>query len=94
MLMRLLHNGGEITLTEAEQSEVYEFYRLHCAIERIADVMSESEHPKMFKSDEYAKVVARRVLEIMADYHVSEDDAIEEVLSDIDYISCYTINAE
>ena len=89
MLMKLLHNGETITLTEAEQTEVYEFYRLHCTMERVADVLSEKDSPKVFKSDQDAEVVARRVLLLMDNYHVPEDTALDTILGDDNYINQY-----
>lgn len=89
MKMELKHGDGIIVLDECQQSEVYEFYRLHSTMERLEDVVEEKELDKTFTSESDLKVVAKRVLEIQDDYHVSEEKAIEEVFNDEEYIDKY-----
>lgn len=62
------------------------------AMKRLTDVLIEKDMPVMFKSDEALTVVAKRVLEIKDNNHVSEDDAIDTVLNDTEYIEKYLIN--
>lgn len=90
MKMELKKDDSIIILDESEQSMVYEFYRLHCTIERMQDILDEEEMNIHFKNDEDAKVVARRVLELIDNYHVGEDEAIHTVMDDTEYISHYT----
>lgn len=89
MKMELRHEGGIIILDESQQTEVYEFYRLHCTMERLEDVLGEKEINKEFKSEDALKTVAKRVLKVKDDYHVSEDKAINEVFEDEEYINEY-----
>ena len=89
MKMNLNHNGQTITLDENEQSQVYEFYRLHCTMERLIDALYCENIEKQFKSDDDLKIVAKRVLNLIADYHISEDDAIITIFEDKNYINKY-----
>lgn len=83
------HNGTIIILNEDEQAEVYEFYRLHQTMERLKEVLTEKKMLNTFKSEAALTTVAKRVLELKDDYHVSEDNAIETVFEDTDYIETY-----
>ena len=87
--MKLKHGDTTITLDEYQQSEVYEFYRLHCTMERLEDVLEEKDIKKSFTSDDALKTVAKRVLAIKDDCHVSEEMAIETVLNDDEYMDNY-----
>ena len=89
MLMKLNHNGEVITLNENEQAEVYEFYRLHSTMDRLVDVLGERDSLMKFTSNEDLETVARRVLSLEDDYHVSEDEAIDNVFDDEGYINNY-----
>lgn len=89
MKMELNHNGQTIILDKNEQSLVYEFYRLHCTMERIIDIFAERNDEKQFESEKALKTIAERVLSLMDDNHISEDDAIDIVLDDDDYINAY-----
>ncbi len=84
-----LSNGTTVTLTPNEQSQVYEFYRLHCTMERLTDVIEENGLNKEFNSDQDLKTVAQRVLGLKDDNHVSEDDAIHTVFDDYEYMENY-----
>lgn len=89
MLMKLNHNGEVITLNENEQAEIYEFYRLHSTMERLVDVLLENGSPMRFSSNEDLEIVAKRVLLLEDDYHLSEDEAIETVFDDENFINKY-----
>ena len=91
MKMQLKHNNDIITLDENEQSEVYEFYRFHCTRERVIEVL-ENNTSRVFKSEDDLKIVTNRVLSLMDDNHVSEDEAIDAVIADANYINKYTEN--
>lgn len=80
---------GEITLTPDEQALVYEFYRLHCTIERIDDIIEEVKLNMSFLSHNAKETVAKRILSLKDDYHTSEDESILTVLQDEDYIKNY-----
>ena len=82
-------NGTTIILSEDEQAEVYEFYRLHQTMERLKEVLVEKKMLNTFKSEAALTTVAKRVLELKDDYHISEDNAIETVFEDTDYIETY-----
>lgn len=82
-------NGTTVTLNETEQAQVYGFYRLHQTMKRLEEVLGEKETLRAFKSEDAIKTVARRVLELKDDYHISEDNAIETVFEDTDYIEAY-----
>lgn len=85
MKMYLKHNNDTIMLTEDEQSEIYEFYRFHSTLERINEVLDERN--LKFKSHDSEITVTERVLSVKDDYHTSEDEAIDSVLNDTDYIN-------
>lgn len=86
MLMQLKCKNGEIVyLNENEQSEVYEFYRLHCTMERIDDISDKI----AFKSDECFERVARHILELIDDYNIPENTAINTVINDETYMADY-----
>lgn len=89
MLMKLNHNGEVITLNENEQAEIYEFYRLHSTMERLVDVLEEKGSPMRFSSNEDLEIVAKRVLSLENDYHISEAEAIDNVFDDESYINNY-----
>lgn len=85
-----LSDGTTITLNADEQTAVYDFYRLHCTKERIIDIIDEKELNLKFNTPDDLIIVTNRVLNIMNDYHISEDDAIMEILQDNDYINKFT----
>ena len=85
--MALNINNTCVTLDESHQEEVYNFYRTHCVIERLNDYIEENDLDIQFKSYDNNKTVANKVLSIMDDYHVSEDEAIKTVFNDKDYIN-------
>lgn len=87
--MELKVNGTTVELDETQQELVYKFYRLHCTMETITDRLSESSD-KIFTSEDDTEIVATRVLELMDDYNVSEDDAIKTVFEDAEYMTTYT----
>lgn len=90
MKMTLNIKGTNVELDEYDQSIVYEFYRIHSTMDRLLDVIDEQELDIKFKNDQCHEDVAKRVLSIMDDYHVFEDDAIEQVFSDKDFMKAYT----
>lgn len=86
MLMRLKRENGEIVdLNESEQSEVYEFYRLHYTMEYINDISDKI----AFKSDECLEQVARHILKLIDDCNISENNAIDTVINDKTYMADY-----
>ena len=86
MLMRLKRENGEIVdLNESEQSEVYEFYRLHYTMEYINDISDKI----AFKSDECLEQVARHILKLIDDCNISENNAIDTVINDETYMADY-----
>lgn len=87
--MELNVNNSTIELDETQQTLVYDFYRLHSTMDAITDHLSETSN-KVFTSDDDAEIVAKRVLELMDDYHVSEDEAIRTVFEDVEYMTTYT----
>lgn len=91
MKMKLRQNDQIIVLNENEQAEVYEFYRLHQTMDRLNDVLEEKNISKTFKSNDELSIVARRVLELKDDYHVSEDEAIDTIFDDEEYINMYLV---
>lgn len=93
MIMNFNYRGNTIELNEVEQDEIYQFYRLHNTIEALETYLSESlnRKPSSMKS---AVIVAKRVLELMDDYHISEEEAICTVCDDADYITYRTVEEE
>lgn len=89
MKMNFHHKGHLMVLDETEQSIIYEFYRLHCTIERMEDLIAQNGYDMTFKSDNDKEIVGKRIIELMDDYHVSEDEAINTVLDDADYMRNY-----
>ena len=93
MIMNFNYRGNTIELNETEQDEIYQFYRLHNTIEELEVYLSESLNRK-FHSMKDAVIVAKRVLECIDDYHVSEEEAIFTVCDDADYINNFTVEEE
>lgn len=91
MKMILNHNGQNITLDENEQSMIHDFYVFHCTKDRMHDWMDENDIDITFKDDDAEITVVTRIIDIMNDYHVSEDDAISTVFEDDEYMKAYTI---
>lgn len=96
MKMILNHNGSIITLNETEQEMVYEFYRLYSLMERMDDVIDTNElninYKIKFKSEDDKATVAKRIIELIDDYHSSESDAMKIVFEDTDYMQNYIIS--
>ena len=90
MLMELKRDNETITLNEMEQSEVYEFYRLHCTMDRLIDILTERNETKQFKTDGSLAFVAHRVLGLIDEYHVSENDAIDTIFNEESFIETFT----
>ena len=93
MIMNFNYRGKTIELNEAEQDEIYQFYRLHNTIEALEDYLSEYRN-LMFYTVTDATIVAKRVLECMDDYHVSEEEAICTICADVDYIQQHTVEED
>lgn len=91
MNLKLNTTGETVVLDEVDQSLVYEFYRKHQSIERLIDYVEENNMPRIrFKSDSALDTVINRILSIQNDYHVSEDEAINCVITDENYMKNYT----
>lgn len=93
MTLKLNTTGQTVILDEIDQSLVYEFYRKHQSIERLIDYVEENNMPRIrFKSDSALDTVINRILSIQNDYHVSEDEAINCVITDENYMRYYTLD--
>ena len=91
MNLKLNTTGETVVLDEVDQSLVYKFYRKHQSIERLIDYAEENNMPRIrFKSDSALDTVINRILSIQDDYHVSEDEAINRVITDKNYMKDYT----
>lgn len=91
MNLTLNTTGETIVLDEVDQSLVYEFYRKHQLIERLIDYTEENNMPRIrFKSDTALDTVISKILSIKDDYHVSEDEAINRVITNTNYMKDYT----
>ncbi len=64
-----------ITLTEEDLTAINEYYETACTAEYLLDKYSDR-----VKNEEQAMKIAREVRSVMADWHMTEDEAIEEVL--------------
>lgn len=93
MTLKLNTTGQTVILNETDQSLVYLFYRKHQLIERLIDYVEENNLPRMrFKSDAALDAVINRILDIKNDYYVSEDEAINQVITDKNYMSSYVLD--
>lgn len=93
MTLKLNTTGQTVILDEIDQPLVYLFYCKHLLIKRLIDYVEENNLPRMrFKSDAALDAVINRILDIKDDYHVSEDEAINRVITDKNYMRYYTLD--
>lgn len=92
MNLKLNSTGQTVVLDEIDQSLVFEFYRKYQLIERFIDYIEENNMPRInFKSDSALDAVISRILSIKDDYHISEDEAINQVITDVNYMKPYRL---
>lgn len=91
MKMSLQHNGDTIVLDECEQTEVYEFYRLHSMMDQINDYITEEKQlSDKFITSEGLEILAKEALRLMDEEYSSEYKAIETAVSNTALsASCY-----
>ncbi len=82
MKMPLQHHGDTIVLDECEQTEVYEFYRLHSMMDQISDYITEEKQPDSeFIAPDGLETLAKEALRLMDEDYSSEYKAIETVVN-------------
>lgn len=64
-----------IVLDENDLAAINKYYEMACTAEYLLD-----EYSDRVKNEEQAMKIAREVRRVMADWHITEDEAIEEVL--------------
>lgn len=82
-----LNNGETVELNEAEQDQVYNHYRKACTTKALLNTISEQDLPIAFKSQADMNHVVDRIMNIMDDHHMSESEAIDTVLCDVEFVS-------
>lgn len=69
----VLKNGVEIT--PEEMSQIHEHYEIECTTEYILENYNDI-------NEETARDLAREAVEKMNDYHLSEEEAVSEIMED------------
>ena len=93
MTLKLNTTGQTVILDEADQALVCLFYRKHLLIERLINYAEENNLPRMrFKSDAALDTVVNRILIIKDTCNISEDEAINQVITDKNYMEHYTLD--
>ncbi len=76
--MKIEYEIGGVKLNERQMSEIHDSYEVACTAEYLMD------NYETITDEDQAMSLARKVREWMSKYNLSEDDAIAEVMSNVD----------